>query len=255
MAVYAIFETIMTRALAIILFLSCLSIDLNAQVSPANPIEKRGFYRTMNMYGGFLHTRGVGAYYRRGWRQTGYVNKIYNVEFLNVNHPKQFKIETVIGSQGYFEGKINSVFFLRNSFGWQKTWYDKEVKRGVRVSSFFLFGPTIGLAKPIYMNVTYTETGAEATERYDYDKHSTQTIIRGRAPFLIGIDETNIYPGLHVKMALNFEYSADDENIRSLETGFNFDAFPSRIPIMAATYNDQFYLTLYIALHLGKRYL
>ena len=101
----------------------------------------------MNMYGGYIHTRGYGGYYRRGWRQTGFSNKIYNVEFLNVNHPKQFKIDN--GTQSYYEGKINTVFFLRNSFGWQKTLYDKEVKRGVRVSYFFLFGPTLAFAKPI----------------------------------------------------------------------------------------------------------
>lgn len=244
-----------TQNRIVCLLLMLIHLGASGQVSPSNPIEKRAFYRTMNMYGGYLHTRGLGGYYRRGWRQSGFVNKIYNVEFLNVNHPKQFKVETVIGSQGYFEGKINSVFFLRNSFGWQKTWFDKEVKRGVRVSSFFLFGPTLGFAKPIYMNVQYTETGVRATERYDYNKHTTQTTIRGRAPFLIGINETDIYPGLHLKMALNFEYSADDENIRSLETGFNFDAFPTEIPIMASTYNDSFYLTLFIGLHLGRRYL
>ncbi|MDA9267557.1 hypothetical protein N9P66_04205 [Salibacteraceae bacterium] len=89
-----------------------------AQKDAGNPIEKRGFYRTMNMYGGYIHTRGYGGYYRRGWRQTGFSNKIYNVEFLNVNHPKQFKIDN--GTQSYYEGKINTVFFLRNSFGWQK---------------------------------------------------------------------------------------------------------------------------------------
>ncbi|MEX2596239.1 MAG: hypothetical protein WEC59_04850, partial [Salibacteraceae bacterium] len=210
---------------------------------------------TMNMYGGYLHTRGLGAYYRRGWRQTGFVNKIYNVEFLSVNHPKQYKIETVIGTQGYFEGKVNSVYFLRNSFGWQKSWFDKEVKRGVRVSGFLLFGPTLAFAKPIFVDVEYTESGNEATERYDYDKHSSQAIIKGRAPFLLGLNETSIHPGLHLKMALNFEYSPDDETIRSLETGFNFDAFPKVIPILANTYNDQFFLTLYIGLHFGKRYL
>lgn len=239
--------------LSFTIMLIAFAMSTKGQTDAGNPIEKRGFYRTMNMYGGYIHTRGFGAYYRRGWRQTGFVNKIYNVEFLNVNHPKQYKVD--IGTQSYFEGKINSVYFLRNSFGWQKTWFDKEVKRGVRVSSFFLFGPTIGFAKPIYLEVLYTETGREAHERYDYEKHSRETIIQGKSSFLLGVDQTDIYLGLHGKFAWNFEYSSDDETIRSLEAGINMDAFAREIPIMASTYNDRFFLTLYVALHLGKRYL
>ena len=225
-----------------------------AQKDAGNPIEKRGFYRTMNMYGGYIHTRGYGGYYRRGWRQTGFSNKIYNVEFLNVNHPKQFKIDN--GTQSSYEGKINTVFFLRNSFGWQKTLYDKEVKRGVRVSYFFLFGPTLAFAKPIYINVVYNDpSGTQATERYDYDKHSTQAFIYGRASFLLGLNETRIYPGIHTKFALNFEYSGNDEDIKSLEIGSTFDAFGKEIPILAKTYNDQFFVTLYLSFHFGRRFL
>lgn len=246
------------RLLVYIIFflMFAFSVDSFAQADGGNPIEKRGFYRTMNMYGAEIYTRGFGADYRRGWRQTGFSNKIYHVEFLTVNHPKQKKVEP-FGQQSlrYYEGKLNSVYFLRNSFGWQKTLFDKEVKRGVRVSYFFLFGPTIAFAKPIYMNVTYVESGTRATERYDYERHSSQTQINGRAPFLLGINEMGIYPGLHTKFAFNFEYSGDDENIKSIETGVNFDAFGKEIPMMAVTYNDQFYLTFYIALHLGKRYL
>jgi hypothetical protein len=228
------------------------------QPDAGNPIEKRAFYRTMNMYGGEVHTRGLGAYYRRGWRQTGFSNKIYHVELLSVNHPKQEKVEPLDQQYlRYYEGKINSVFFLRNSFGWQKTMYDKVVKRGVRVSYFFLFGPTLGIAKPIYMNVSYNNSSgnSKSTERYNYEKHTGEAQILGRAPFLLGTSEIDIYPGIHTKFAFNFEYSGDDENIKAIETGITFDAFAKEIPIMAITYNDQFYLTFYIALHLGKRYL
>lgn len=244
------------RLLILSLLILFGSTTMLGQQDAGNPIEKRGFYRTMNMYGIEMHTRGWGAYYRRGWRQTGFSNRIFHTEIINVNHPKQKKIDAFNpNSLRYYEGKISSVYFLRNSFGWQKTMYDKEVKRGVRVSYFFLFGPTIGIAKPIYMNVVYLETGIKATERYDYDRHSVQTRVDGRAPFLLGVNEIGIHPGLHTKFAFNFEFSGDDENIKSLETGINFDAFGKEIPMMAITYNDQFYLTFYLALHFGKRYL
>lgn len=230
--------------------------DTATAQNPGNPIANRGYYRTMNMYGGYVHTAGLGIYYRRGWRQTGFTNRIMNFEMLTLNHPKQFKVAlTQRTSQGgFFLNKINSVLMLRGSFGWQKTWFDKEVKRGVRVSSFFLLGPTIALAKPVFVNVVFNDSGL-STEKYaDIVNRSGVSIIE-RAPYLIGVSETIPYPGGHAKVALNFEYSQDDEFIRALETGATFDVFPKRIPIMANTYNDQFYLTLFVAFHFGRRYL
>lgn len=254
----------MPGALKIYLVVVCLSFPLflsnvaNGQTS-ADPVANRGYYRTQNQFGAYLHTRGLGGYYRRGWRQTGFSNKIMNVELLSMRHPKEYKI-TIPGQQnirGYYLGKINSVAMLRGSFGWQKTLFDKEIKRGVRVSYFFLFGPTIAFVKPVYVEVQLENSGVSSgtsTERYDYDKHSSASIL-GRAPILTGVDKTKLSPGLHVKLALNFEYSSDDAIIRALETGLNFDAFGKEIPIMANTYNDQFFTTVYLAFHLGKRYL
>jgi len=225
-----------------------------------DPIANRGYYRTQNQFGVYLHTRGIGGYYRRGWRQTGFSNKILNVELLSMRHPKEYKV-TPPGQQnirGYYLGKINTVTMLRGSFGWQKTLFDKEVKRGVRVSYFFLFGPTIAFVKPVYVEVQHEDELGVATfistERYDYEKHSSANVL-GRAPILTKVNETKLYPGLHVKLALNFEYSPDDAMIRALETGINFDAFGKVIPIMANTYNNQFFTTVYLAFHLGKRYL
>jgi hypothetical protein len=239
------------------LVLGCLLLpELSIAQNPGNPIANRGFYRTMNMYGGYVHTAGLGIYYRRGWRQTGFTNRIMNFELLTLNHPKQFKVALTQRStqNGYFLNKINSVIMLRGSFGFQKTWFDKEVKRGVRVSTFFLFGPSIALAKPVFMNVNFTDAGL-STEKYADIVNLSNVQILEKAPYLIGVSETVPYPGAHVKVALNFEYSPDDEFIRALETGATFDVFPKKIPIMANTYNDQFYITLYVAFHFGRRYL
>lgn len=236
--------------------------DLVQAQEVQSPIANKGYYRTQNAGGAYIHTRGFGAYYRRGWRQTGFSNKILNIEALSMRHPKEFKI-TNPGQQntrGFHYGKINSVFMLRASFGWQKTLFDKEVKRGVRVSQFFLFGPTIALVKPVYLEVDSIGSDGSTSNRqflrYDYDNiHTSDIIILGRAPILYGLGQTRIRPGLHVRYALNFEYSPDDSMIKAIETGVNLDVFGRKIPIMANTYNDQFFLTLYIGFHFGKRYL
>lgn len=230
--------------------------EIQAQ-NPGNPIANRGYYRTQNAGGIFVHTRGMGAYFRRGWRLTGFSNHIASGELLTLRHPKEYKITnpSAQNSRGYYYGKINSVALLRGSYGIQRTMFDKEVKRGVRVSYFVLFGPTLGFAKPVYVDIRpNTEGRTIEIERYSIEVHNQGEVL-GRAPMLYKMGSTRIHPGGHVKYALNFEYSQDDAFIRAIETGANFDVFAKRIPIMDETYNDQFYLTLYLSFHFGKRYL
>ena len=208
------------------------------QAQSANPIANRGYYRTQNSGGVFLHTRGMGAYYRRGWRTTGFSNRIVNVEVLTLRHPKEFKLTNpgASNSRGFFYGKLNSVVLLRGSFGWQKVKFDKEIKRGVRVSMFTLFGPTFGLAKPVYVDFKPNDSGNSRAEivRYSTSLHNSG-IVEGRAAILYKMGTTKIYPGGHAKFALNFEYSADDAFIRAIETGSTLDVFAKRIPIMENT--------------------
>jgi hypothetical protein len=243
----------------IITILSLASFtDIKAQADGGNPIEKRGFYRTHNVYGAYMHTGGLGLYYRRGWRKTGFSNKILNIEILTIKHPKEFKLSS-LGNQNvrnYYFGKINSVGFIRSSYGWQKTLFDKEVEKGVRVSSHFLFGPTIALVKPVYLivNISDLDRSGDRIMQYDYDEIiRTGGSIKGRAPFLQGVSETKLRLGTHLKYGLTFEFSKDDESIKALETGFTFDGFIREIPIMAKTYNNRFFLNFYIAYHFGKR--
>ncbi|MDP4664175.1 MAG: hypothetical protein NWQ55_08400 [Salibacteraceae bacterium] len=236
------------------LFISLIGLDSYGQADGGNPIEKRAFYRSHNVYGGYLHTAGLGAYYRRGWRQTAFSNKILNIEILNIRHPKEFKRNS-IGSQNvrsYYFGKINSVAFIRTSFGWEKTLFDKEVEKGVRVSYHFLFGGTLGLVKPVYVIIDPRDSSGERIERYDFAKHEN-ALIKGRAPFMQGVTEISPRLGIHIKYGLTFEFSKDDERIKALETGVTFDGFIREIPIMAETYNNRFFLTFYLSYHFGKR--
>lgn len=249
----------MRFAFAIIFpILLALFVFVDTMAQSANPITNRGYYRTQNSGGVLIHTRGIGMYYRRGWRTSGFSNRIFNAELLTLRHPKEFKLTNpgANNSRGYFYGKLNSVVLLRGSYGWQKVMFDKEVKRGVRVSIFTLFGPTIGLAKPVYVDFKPNDTGNSRAQivRYSTSLHNSGDV-EGRAAILYKMGTTKIYPGGHAKFALNFEYSADDAFIRALETGSTLDVFAKRIPIMENTYNDQFYLTLYISFHFGKRYL
>lgn len=239
----------------ICLTLFCCPAILAAQDDGGNPIEKRQFYRTGYLYGAQLHTSGYGGYYRKSWRQTGFSNKIVAFDLISVKHPKEFRISphSVQQARNYIFGKINSVAFVRPSIGWDKVIFDKEIERGVRVSYNFLFGPTLGLVKPVFLLIENEIPSLNATVvRASYDVFANEKII-GRSNFIRGISETSTRIGMHLKYSLTFEFSKDDESIKALETGIVFDGFLREIEILTNTYNNQFFLNLYISYHLGKR--
>ena len=141
----------------------CGFIDVQAQ----NGVTNKAFYRSNDAASVFLHTKGFGVNYQHAWRKTGFSNRIVNVDLLTAKHPKEFKINRGgQDSRGYFFGKINSVGMLRASFGWQNVLFDKDLKRGVRVSYYALFGPSFGLAKPVYVDYRANGEGRNEIVRY-----------------------------------------------------------------------------------------
>jgi len=226
----------------------------NSSSSEGNKI----FYRN-ELYGGvFMHTNGYGVNFRKSIRQTGYSKRIFGVDLLNLKHAKEFKSFNpyVEDNRGFVYGKLNSTFLLRPSIGFQKIMFTKDAKKGVQISYAVFAGPTIAFLKPIYLEVAdfqgNSRFGVSKTEKFDPEKHTYDNIF-GKAPFLKGIEETKLWPGLSTKFALNFDYGTDDHLYRALETGVALDAFIQEIPIMAFETNRRFYFTLFINIHFGKK--
>jgi hypothetical protein len=237
-----------------IILMFCLMAKESIGQGADQPIANKGYYRSFNSAGGYLHTLGLGMFYRHGWRLTGFSNHLINFEISSLHDKKEYKISTP-GSQtrGYFYGKINSAGLVRASYGWQKTLFDKEVKRGVRVSHFILLGPTFALVKPVYVQLNRINEGGDAELiKYSTAVHNQGEVI-GRGPVLYKLNSTKIYPGGHIKYSLNFEYSSDDSYIRAIETGACLDVFAKQLPIMENNYNDPIFLTLYVSFNFGKR--
>ncbi len=249
---------------ALIAILVCTSTTLVAQgnntpTDTDTPYDDtRLFYRTQLYGGAYMHTRGWGVNFRKSWRKTGFVNRVFSIEFNNMRHPKEQKSFNPYydDTKGFVFGKMNSLSILRPSYGLQKVLYSKEAKRGVQVSYFTMIGPSLGLVKPVYLEIAHPSVpnyNRITTERYDSEVHDFDVIF-GRAAATKGIEETQIYPGIHGKFALNFEYAPTDDMHRALEVGVNFDSFGREVPIMAFAENSQFFLTFYLNLQFGKKF-
>ena len=68
-----------------------------------------------------------------------------------------------------------------------------------------------------------------------------------------GVNEMEFIPGIYGKFGLNFEYSPYDEKLKSMEVGVAFDLFYKEVPLMYDTYNNQYWITFYLMLEIGKK--
>ena len=65
------------------------------------------------------------------------------------------------------------------------------------------------------------------------------------------MNELAVYPGLHAKFGLSFEYSRYNHLINAIDVSMTVDAFTKKIPIMYTELNNQFFLTLSLSYRFG----
>ena len=221
--------------------------------------EKTTIY-SEEMSGGIgMHTNGFMGTFRYGTYLTGFTKRIYEIEIANIKHPKEIKsifpFEDDV--RGYIYGKVNSFYVIRPSVGFHKVFMPKQSIKGVSISYITQLGPSIGFAKPIYLNIIEREPNTANSvnivkRKYDPEIHE-QGSIYGRASFLNGFDEMKVYPGVFCKVGLQFDYGRERESLRGIEVGLKVDAYFSTIPIMAFTSNRAVYPNLYLAIMYGAR--
>ena len=232
-----------------------LSVELFSQETIFE--ETTTVFKTEQSFGLGTHTNGFQAAYRHGKYLDGFSKRIYEIEIANIKDPREIKsiypFEEDV--RGYIFGKLNSFFIIRPSIGNQRVLFPKQSIKGVSITSLFQFGPSIGFAKPVYLNIIQEESITSrivSKERYDPDKHSTNNIY-SRASFFNGFEEVKVFPGLFAKLGLHFDYGDERELIKSAEVGVTIDAYYAKVPILAFNEDRQFYPNLYIAIFIGNR--
>lgn len=235
----------------------CVLLVLSAQSqndSTALALD-RSVWRKDWIWGFMAHTNGFGTYFRGERYKGAFVKEFYNIELMNLKHPKEQKSFNPAGSENssFIYGKIHSVFVLKGMVGREKTLFDKEVIRGVRISRVIGTGINLAILKPYYVKVLNNAESQQPIEvPYDPYKYKYEDIM-DRGNFTQGFSHASMLPGLTVKAALNFEFSPEDSKIKAFEVGFNLDGFLKPVPIMAHNQATQLYLTAYISFHFGQK--
>lgn len=213
------------------------------------------------MYGGLqLHSNGLGGFFKFGTYRNAKKIMIFGVDALYMKHPKEVKSFNPVydESRSYVYGKTNNFYILRPSFGYKKVLTTKLRRSGVQVGYSLLFGPSLGITKPVYLEIGYPSIPYQylAVERYDPSQHFFDDIY-GRASGLNGLDELRLHPGGFLKFAFHFEYANEKDRLKGLETGVALDGYFNRVPIMAeelGAENNRFFLTFFLNFFFGKKY-
>jgi len=211
-----------------------------------------------SVFGGpLIHTNGWGAQITYGKNKTAFKSRIYQLDIVNMRHPKEIRSLNVQydETRTYILGKLNAFFLVRPTIGARNVKFDKIRTTGVAVGYTWRVGPSLGLLKPVYLEVI---TGDGLNEiivvKYDPVEHTANNIY-GRAGGLRGFNEIEFVPGLHGAFAFNFEYHQKRESIKAIEIGSTVDFFPTGpVNIMAFAPNQQLFINFYINLQFGSKF-
>ncbi len=249
----------MKKILAFFLFLlSFLVARSQGEIDPQDKV----LFQNERSISVSMTTTGYAAGFRFG-KYKSYLSKFnYDVEVAYIKHPKEVKISaspySYATSRRYVNGKTNLFINLRPSVGFQREFFSKEDRGSIAIKYFYGGGPSLGITKPIFytFNIIAPIGGIPyiidtRVEKYEFVQHPQTTEIAGRASFWKGMDELALYPGLHVKAGLTFEFGKYNHLINALEVSATADAFTKKIPIMYTELNNQFFFTLAVSYRFG----
>ncbi len=217
--------------------------------------QQRIFLRNERSFAVLLNSDGFGLSYRDA-KRIDYRNKrFYEIEAGTIKHPREYKLSNpYYQTTGSFVfGKLNSVFYLRGSYGHQHEIFRKADLGGVAVRYFYSAGPVMALYKPVYYRILYPVSSnlfELREEKFDIQIHQPYDIY-SRASFFKGLGEMKVLPGIFAKGGLNFEYSKQDKLIHAIEIGTQISAFPKKIPIMATDDNRIVFFSLFASYRFG----
>lgn len=233
-------------------FFLLVNVILFGQASSSSTPDKSIYNKSWSL--GFrVHTSGIGGEFRKEKFRTATFKNFWNVSLFNIKHPKEQKsIRQGANESSFIYGKMNSFYLLNGGVGAQKIIFEKMVTRGVQISTVYSINLTLGILKPVYLDVFRDDLLTTSQEAYDPNKHPFEKI-SSKAPWINGVGESKFVPGAGARFGLNFEFSPEDDQIKALETGIKLNGFLQPIPLMAHNQQNNLFFNLYISFLFGRK--
>ena len=246
----------------LIIFLSISGFGLMAQLETSADFKRQVFKKefTLGLSG---HSRGYGLTGRYLKFIDGYNKQGLEIDFTKLRHSKEVKTpntQSYNASRGFVYNRINTFYSLRAGYIREKILFDKTDKGTVSIALVTSGGLSLGLLKPVYVVITTDpSTAIEETKIVRYNPADPlQSNVQGEANFFRGMGETNLYPGVYLKVGANFDYQLIEKKVTSLEAGIIYDYFFREVPIFyemegGEDINWTGFFQFYIAFNFGYR--
>ena len=233
---------------------------VNTQVKPPRQKSVPSLSNT-HAFGFKLATNGYGIYYNVGKIVNNEGNKkeidrIYEANYFTfaldrIKDPKEYKVSGYSGvglANGYFYGKVNTLFSFKMGYAQRKLIAGKPEDKNVAIHAFYGGGLDFGLAIPYFYDtpfgkMQFNETNADTLL-------STGVLVGGN--MFEGLKKTSIKPGVYVKAGVHFDFANKKEKVIGGEVGVNVDYFFNKIPIMYGQDNKNLFLNAYLSVEIGR---
>jgi len=214
-------------------------------------------YKRQTIVGGQFRTNGYGGFIELGRMKTVRKTNIYRLDITEIKHAKEEKLPNggIVFGNPFIYGKLNNFYQATLGFGQQYILGQKGNKNGVAVTAVYSAGLALGLLRPYYLEVQDPSGGENLIIKYSQKDSSLflgNTIIGG-AGIGKGWSELKIKPGGFAKMGMRFDYGRFNEVVSGIEIGVSGEFYSSRIPILFAQKEKQFFFQAYIAMLFGRR--
>ncbi|MCW5924570.1 MAG: hypothetical protein KIS77_19790 [Saprospiraceae bacterium] len=199
-----------------------------------------------------------------GRLRTYYKTTSFNFSFGELKSPKEQRQSADPAASRSFRpyvfGKQNNLFMLRSGWGVKRYFSEKAKQKGVAIGMNYSIGPSLGLLKPYYLALAYTNPDDPRNFRVLHQKYSdgnadvflNNTRILGASPLTRGISEITLLPGASGAISMHIDWGAFDEFVKALEIGFMLDVFLKEAPILVEQ-NSPMFFNFFVNLQLGKR--
>lgn len=203
-----------------------------------------------------LNSNGFGADFRYARFINARNDRIYDVSFDYVKHPKEIKsiVTTNFYPSRFVYGKKNLFWELKGQIGHQHELFRKYDFSSISIRLAYSGGLSIGFLKPIYYEInTYSSSGLDiiSTEEKKFDPGIHLYNYGGTAAFTKGFDELEPIPGITANGTLSFEYSEREPVVHALEAGIGFTVYPKNIEIMATEELSFFFFNMHVGYRFG----
>lgn len=214
-----------------------------------------------------LHTLGMAIGYNKGKLSTYYKTNFYHFDFGFLKNHKEKKGNIIATSlniyNSYTYGKANYFFPLRVGKGTRIYLSEKDSRKGLAIGYSLEGGLTLGIMKPYYLWIKTTdETNQAVLELTKYEETNRdifldENLIYDKAPFLTGIGESKLVPGMHMNASVHYGIKAYEKTVFAFETGIMLDAFIKKVPVMVETdkfKNNSIFINVFVNVQFGKRW-